>query len=112
MSKVRSIKGVFVDFDLIRIKQQIAAQPAPLNVREREAFIDGKIRRRSKKPKTKPVNLDIDIEIAQEQESDGNKPIIPDVPIDDVKNNESDDTNAQSEDESPDTKEPRKVRKK
>lgn len=47
--KTRSMRGVMVDFDLIAIKEQMAAQPAPLEVRARENFIDRKLRRRIKK---------------------------------------------------------------
>lgn len=68
MRKVRSIKGQIVDFDLIKIKQQIAAQPAPVNVREREDFIDKKVRRRSKKNKTPESKLDITVEPAFTEE--------------------------------------------
>lgn len=62
MRKVRSAKGQIVDFDLMKIKQQIAAQPAPVNVREREDFIDKKVRRRAKKQKTPESKLDITVD--------------------------------------------------
>jgi hypothetical protein len=64
----RSIKGEIVDFDLIQIKQQIASQPAPLNVKEREAFIDKKVRRRTKKSKVNPAKLDVNVEPEIEEE--------------------------------------------
>jgi len=53
--QVRSAKGVVVDFDLIAIKEQMAAAPAPLDVRKRQDFIDRRMRRRLKrKPTTRP----------------------------------------------------------
>lgn len=43
---IRSARGTQVDFDLVLIKQQIAASAAPTNVQAREDFIENKIRRR------------------------------------------------------------------
>lgn len=48
---VRSARGVLVDFDLIRIKQQIESTPKPTNVQARENFVDQKFKRRLKKIK-------------------------------------------------------------
>lgn len=50
---VKSARGESVDFDMIRIKQQIAA--APTNVAPRESFIDSKFRRRLKQQQPLPV---------------------------------------------------------
>lgn len=47
--KVRSAKGELVDFDLLKIKQQIAATPAASIVQEREMQIDRKLKRKVKK---------------------------------------------------------------
>lgn len=62
--KVRSARGEMVDFDLIAIKQQIAARPATNDVRARQDFIEKKLRRRLKKAaKTKPeVVKGVDVE--------------------------------------------------
>lgn len=49
---VKSARGSLVDFDLLKIKQQIAAAPKTTNVRAREDFIDQKFKRRIKKLKT------------------------------------------------------------
>lgn len=50
MSKaVRSARGELVDFDLLKIKQQIATAPKPTNVAARESFIDQKFKRRIKR---------------------------------------------------------------
>ena len=51
MSKARSAKGQIVDFDLLRIKQQIASAPKTTSVKAREDFIDKKFKRRLKKLK-------------------------------------------------------------
>ena len=54
--QVRSAKGQLVDFDLLKIKQQIASAPKPTNVQAREAFIDQKFKRRIKKLKRDVVD--------------------------------------------------------
>jgi len=46
---VRSARGAIVDFDLLRIKEQIASSPKTTNVQAREDFIDKKLNRRLKK---------------------------------------------------------------
>lgn len=48
---VKSARGDLVDFDLLKIKQQIASAPKPTNVKAREDFIDQKFKRRLKKLK-------------------------------------------------------------
>lgn len=58
--KVRSARGVEVDFDMIRIKQQIASGPAPMNVQNRQEFINSKLRRRVKKAPISSVPKDED----------------------------------------------------
>ena len=51
--RVRSAKGEIVDFDLMKIKEQIEAAPEPTSVQARQDFIDQKMRRRVKKIKQK-----------------------------------------------------------
>lgn len=46
---VLSARGEWVDFDLMKIKQQIASAPKAVTVRAREDFIDQKFKRRLKK---------------------------------------------------------------
>lgn len=46
---VKSARGQLVDFDLLKIKQQIATAPKPSIVKAREDFIDQKFKRRLKK---------------------------------------------------------------
>ena len=80
--KIRSIKGEIVDFDLIKIKQQIAAGQAPVNVKEREEFIDKKVHRRKKKLKVNPAKLDINVEPLVEDEVE----VEEDIKNEDIKN--------------------------
>jgi len=47
--KTRSAKGVEVNFDLMKIKEQIASQPPSIDVRKRQDFIESRLRRRPKK---------------------------------------------------------------
>lgn len=51
--KVRSAKGVIIDFDLMTLKQQLGSKPKPLNVEARRDFIDERLRRRSRKVQKK-----------------------------------------------------------
>lgn len=46
MPRARSAKGEVVDFDLLRIKQQIASAPKPATVSARENYVDKKLKRR------------------------------------------------------------------
>lgn len=55
---VRSARGQLVDFDLLKIKQQIAAAPKPTNVQVREDFIDQRLKRRIKKLTQPSVSVD------------------------------------------------------
>ncbi len=50
MSKqVRSARGQVVDFDLLRIKEQMSSAPKTTTVQAREDFIDQKFKRRIKR---------------------------------------------------------------
>ncbi len=44
--KVRSAKGASVDFGLLKIKEQLANEPAPMDVIARQDHIDQRLRRR------------------------------------------------------------------
>lgn len=46
--KVRSARGLEVDFDLLKVKQQIAEAPA-VNVASRTEFVEKRLRRRTKR---------------------------------------------------------------
>lgn len=47
--KVRTARGSTLDFDLLKIKQQMATAPQSLHVRKRKDFIEQRLRRRVKK---------------------------------------------------------------
>lgn len=49
MSKGRSARGELVDFDLLKIKQQISSAPPSTDVTRRKDFIENRLRRRTKK---------------------------------------------------------------
>ena len=58
MAKARSAKGESVDFDLLRIKEQIANTPKPVDVKTREDYVDRKFQRRMKR-KTELVSVTV-----------------------------------------------------
>lgn len=51
MATTRSARGVVVDFDLLKIKEQMAATPKAAPVRDRENFIDQRFKRRVNRAK-------------------------------------------------------------
>jgi len=72
--RVRTAKGQIIDFDLLKIKEQMENAPAPANVQARQDFIDQKMRRRVKRvkeqleaakknPKKKPVDVNPDLDV-------------------------------------------------
>ncbi|TFH10497.1 MAG: hypothetical protein E4H14_02435 [Candidatus Thorarchaeota archaeon] len=75
---VRSAKGQTVNFDLLKIKQQMASAPKTTTVQAREAFIDQKFKRRLKKMKRVVTEQVIGItvekkkapQVAEEQEEE------------------------------------------
>lgn len=63
--KVRSARGEMVDFDLLKIKEQMASAPPPTDVRARQDFIEKRMRRRIKRvpppaPKIKNTEVAVD----------------------------------------------------
>ncbi len=92
--KVRTAKGKIIDFDLLKIKEQMVDAPKPSNVQARQDFIDQKMRRRVKKvkdalaeakknPKGKPdegavdVNNDLEVKsVEQGPKIDEAKPVV------------------------------------
>ncbi len=65
MTKARSAKGRIIDFDLLKIRQKLTAQPVTVDVKAREDFIDKKLRRRMRKIKsatTGPIDVDAVVE--------------------------------------------------
>lgn len=45
---VRTARGKLIDFNLLKIKQQLADAPAPTEVRERENFVERRLKRKLK----------------------------------------------------------------
>ncbi len=78
MTKVRSAKGRIIDFDLLKIRQKLSAQPVTVDVKAREDFIDKKLRRRMRKIKTATAGT-IDVEAAVET------PALIDPPKEEIK---------------------------
>ena len=60
MSKGRSAKGEIVDFDLLKIKEQIASAPPSHEVKRRMEFIENRLRRRTKKAPVVVPQVDVD----------------------------------------------------
>ncbi len=77
--KVRSAKGEMVDFDLLKIKEQIASAPPTTDVQARQNFVDKRLRRRVKK--AQPVE-----QVAkQELDVDPTLPTTEDAPVEEPK---------------------------
>jgi len=60
--KVRSAKGEVVDFDYLKIKEQLASAPTPLEVKNRQNFIENRLKRRLKKKLPVVEAADVDVE--------------------------------------------------
>ena len=63
--KARSARGEVVDFDLLAIKQQLAATPVPVSVDTRRKFIDEKDGLKSKTATPIPAALSVAMEAAE-----------------------------------------------
>jgi len=80
MRSVRSAKGETVDFDLIKIKEQMAGAPKSVEVIARERFIDQKLKRRLKrtvetiKSSLVPVEPTIPVSIVEPPKEPVNEP--------------------------------------
>jgi ribosomal protein S21 len=57
MSKVRSAKGEIVDFDLLKIKQQMQTTPKPVEVKAREDFIEKRLKRRQARQAARTASI-------------------------------------------------------
>lgn len=74
--KVRSAKGVSVDFGLLKIKEQLASEPAPIDVIARQDHIDQRLRRRMRTikkttpPAVAPVTVAPTLPAAERPEQD------------------------------------------
>lgn len=77
---VRSAKGVLIDFDLLKIKEQIASDPAPLDVKARQDHVDQRMRRRLRKVKKTaiaPIIVEPNLPVAERAEQP--EPLIDEI---------------------------------
>lgn len=59
--QIRSAKGVLVDFDLIKIKEQMTDSPTPIDVQARQEHIDDRMRRRARTVKITPIEPKVEL---------------------------------------------------
>jgi len=59
---IRSAKGAVVDFDSLKIKEQLASAPTPLEVKNRQDFIENRLKRRLKKKLPVVEKMAVDVE--------------------------------------------------
>lgn len=64
---VRTARGALVDFNLIKIKHQLANAPAPTEVRERENFVERRLKRKLKQRSTPIVEQPVETPVEPEQ---------------------------------------------
>lgn len=67
MVKGRSARGVSVDFDAIRIKEQLAERPAPVEVQAREDFVDQRLKRRARRRAQEAARKEKEAESASQE---------------------------------------------
>lgn len=60
--KARSAKGETVDFDYLKIKEQLASAPTPMEVKNRQNFIENRLKRRLKKKLPVVESAPVDVE--------------------------------------------------
>lgn len=56
----KSARGEIIDFDLLKIKQQIASAPPSSEVSRRKDFIENRLRRRTKKVEPVVAAIEVD----------------------------------------------------
>ena len=77
MPRVKSAKGKVIDFDLLKIKRQMAGKPISIDVKARQAFIDQKARRRLRKiTKQATAAIDVNSEVLAAVQPSKSKPLI------------------------------------
>lgn len=67
---VRTARGEIVDFDLIKIKQQLTDVPAPTEVAARENFVEKRLKRKLRTktvPAVQPVAEDESEDVKEEE---------------------------------------------
>jgi len=68
--KVTSAKGEVIDFDYLKIKEQLASAPAPIEVKNRQNFIENRLKRRLKKKLPVVEQTDVNVEPSLPEPSD------------------------------------------
>ncbi len=76
--KVRSAKGELIDFDYLKIKEQLATAPTPIEVKERQDFIENRLKRRLKKKL--PIIEKLAVDVAPILPSPAEEIVAEDVP--------------------------------
>lgn len=78
MPRVKSAKGKVVDFDLLKIKRQIADKPVSIDVKARQVFIDQKARRRLRKitKQATAAAIEVSSEVLANVQPSKEKPLI------------------------------------
>jgi len=65
--KGKSARGEVVDFDLLRIKEQMASSPVSIDVQKRQDFVENRLRRRARKKVPQELldkaQADLDVEV-------------------------------------------------
>lgn len=72
-TSVKSARGALVDFDLLKIKQQMSRTPVSSTVKAREDFIDQKSKRRLKRLTRKATDGIVDAGSAADSEPNSNE---------------------------------------
>lgn len=111
--KVRSARGEIVDFDLLRIKEEIASAPQSLHVRKRKDFIEQRLRR-----KIRTIASDIE-DKKEENKKKGvvaaaieAEPNMPDTEVVELKVEEVEEKKEEKKEEAPKTTSRQRARKK
>lgn len=80
---VRSARGASVDFDLLKLKQEISSTPPPTDVKQRQKFIESRLRRTRRvpapAPKVAPVDVEPEMPSVEETQAMRNVPTPPPV---------------------------------
>lgn len=78
MPRVKSAKGRVIDFDLLKIKRQMAGKPVTIDVKARQNFIDQKARRRLRKitKQATAATIKVDSEVLADVEPSKENPMI------------------------------------
>jgi len=83
--RVRSAKGVLVDFDFLKIKEQLASAPPPIEVKNRQNFIENRLKRRLKKATAVVEKVEVEVEPKLPETTDElDLPLIVDSTLDEV----------------------------